>query len=137
MGQTALSDQNCHNPLDLWGRTLLNQPDFQCTGGPSPMDDQNKNLILATALSFLVILVWFVLFPPPDAPPSDPNAPAAVSSTTAGAVTAPIAATAPEVVTTAPAVDDATKALENAPRIAIETDSVRGSLSLMGGRIDD
>ena len=101
------------------------------------MDDQNKNLILATALSFLVILVWFVLFPPPDAPPSDPNAPAAVSSTTAGAVTAPIAATAPEVVTTAPAVDDATKALENAPRIAIETDSVKGSLSLMGGRIDD
>lgn len=30
------------------------------------MDDQNKNLILATALSFLVILVWFVLFPPPE-----------------------------------------------------------------------
>ena len=29
------------------------------------MDDQNKNLILATGLSFLVILVWFVLFPPP------------------------------------------------------------------------
>ena len=32
------------------------------------MDDQNnKNLILATVLSFLVILVWFVLFPPPEA----------------------------------------------------------------------
>ena len=30
------------------------------------MDDQNKNLILATALSFLVILVWFLLFPPPE-----------------------------------------------------------------------
>ena len=30
------------------------------------MDDQNKNLILATALSFIVLLVWFVLFPPPD-----------------------------------------------------------------------
>jgi len=28
------------------------------------MDEQNKNLILATALSFLVILVWFFLFPP-------------------------------------------------------------------------
>ena len=28
------------------------------------MDDQNRNLILATALSFLVILVWFLLFPP-------------------------------------------------------------------------
>ena len=26
------------------------------------MDDQNRNLLLATALSFLVILVWFVVF---------------------------------------------------------------------------
>ncbi len=42
------------------------------------MDDQNKNLILATALSFLVILVWFVLFPPQE-PVVDPNAPAATS----------------------------------------------------------
>ncbi|MEY3307712.1 MAG: rane protein insertase YidC, partial [Pseudomonadota bacterium] len=35
------------------------------------MDDQNKNLILATALSFLVILAWFFFFPPPEpvAPP--------------------------------------------------------------------
>ena len=40
------------------------------------MDDQNKNLILATALSFLVILVWFFLFPPEE-PVTDPNAPAA------------------------------------------------------------
>jgi YidC/Oxa1 family membrane protein insertase len=38
------------------------------------MDDQNRNLILATALSMVVILVWFVLFPPPEAP-VDPNAP--------------------------------------------------------------
>ena len=30
------------------------------------MNDQNKNLILATALSFIVILVWFLLFPPPN-----------------------------------------------------------------------
>ncbi len=33
----------------------------------SLMDDQNKNLILATALSLVVILVWFFLFPPPEA----------------------------------------------------------------------
>ena len=33
------------------------------------MDDQSRNLILATALSFLVILAWFFLFPPePPAP---------------------------------------------------------------------
>ena len=29
------------------------------------MDDQNKNLILASVLSMLVLIVWFVLFPPP------------------------------------------------------------------------
>jgi hypothetical protein len=39
------------------------------------MDDQNKNLILATVLSFLVILVWFVVFPPPEpVPDTDPPA---------------------------------------------------------------
>ena len=44
-----------------------------------PMDDQNKNLLLATVLSFLVILVWFVLFPPEE-PVVDPNAPAAIGT---------------------------------------------------------
>lgn len=34
------------------------------------MDDQNRNLILATVLSFAVILVWFVLFPRPSRPRS-------------------------------------------------------------------
>ena len=38
------------------------------------MDDQNRNLILATALSFLVILVWFILFPPQE-PPVEPVTP--------------------------------------------------------------
>ena len=38
------------------------------------MDDQNKNLILATALSFLVILVWFALFPPPEVDPGPETA---------------------------------------------------------------
>ena len=28
------------------------------------MDNQNKNLFLATALSFVVILAWFWMFPP-------------------------------------------------------------------------
>ena len=28
------------------------------------MDEQNKNLLLATSLSFLVLLGWMLLFPP-------------------------------------------------------------------------
>lgn len=95
------------------------------------MDDQNKNLILATALSFLVILVWFVMFPPPEPTPADPNAVVSVqnnqvvpSVTTTGAGAASTPAT--EAV---PATD--------APRIAIETPRLKGSVSLQGGRIDE
>ena len=41
------------------------------------MDDQSRNLILATALSFLVILAWFFLFPPEPPAPTTPAAEAA------------------------------------------------------------
>ncbi|MBT9245520.1 membrane protein insertase YidC [Gemmobacter fulvus] len=88
------------------------------------MDSQNKNLILATALSFLVILVWFVLFPPEE-PVVDPNSPAVVATTQAPAaeVAAPTQA---EVV-----------AVPQAPRLTIDTPRLKGSVSLLGGRIDD
>ncbi len=102
------------------------------------MDDQNRNLILATALSFLVILVWFLFFPPPD-PVVDPNANPPAVETTGNEATAPgIALTPPppEVLTTdetAPAV--ATQPAS--PRVPIETDALEGSIALIGGRIDD
>ncbi|SFR06646.1 membrane protein insertase YidC [Poseidonocella sedimentorum] len=96
------------------------------------MDGQNKNLILATALSFVVILVWFLLFPPPDAPlePAQTEAPVAQSQAdgtlpaveTPGRVTANAAAEAPS---------------EDIPRVAIDTSRLEGSISLLGGRIDD
>ena len=41
------------------------------------MDDQNRNLILASALSFVVIIVWFVLFPPPEPVSVSPDTPEA------------------------------------------------------------
>ena len=65
------------------------------------MDDQNRNLILATALSFLVILVWFVAGPIlfPNAFPTDP--PVAGTDTSANAVDTPPAANQPAA--TAPA----------------------------------
>ncbi len=46
------------------------------------MDDQNKNLILATALSALVILAWVILFPP-----EQPVAPISDQATTASSTT--------------------------------------------------
>ena len=98
------------------------------------MDDQNKNLILATVLSFLVILGWFVagpmLFPswfptetatkvPLTALPADQTAPTAATDTTAKAASL-----------------DATPQAA-APRLTLETPKLFGSISTLGGRFDD
>ncbi len=98
------------------------------------MDDQNKNLLIATALSFAVILVWFVLFPPPD-PALDPENALPPASETA----APAVATTPEAApgTTPVASQTGPAAVEDAPRVEIETDRLVGSISLVGGRLDD
>ncbi|MCL4143642.1 UNVERIFIED_CONTAM: hypothetical protein GTU68_040504 [Idotea baltica] len=89
------------------------------------MDDQNKNLILATALSFIVILVWFVLFPPPEAATTGDQTlgvDAEVPTPTAEVVVAPLP---PETI------------IESGLRVDIDSPSLTGSLSLTGGRIDD
>ncbi|MBN2631007.1 MAG: membrane protein insertase YidC [Rhodobacteraceae bacterium] len=95
------------------------------------MDDQNKNLILATVLSFLVIMVWFVLFPPAE-PVADLNAPA-VTAQTEG--TTPPATVTPDMAAAASAGQAAPTA--EAPRLTIDTPQLKGSISLLGGRIDD
>jgi YidC/Oxa1 family membrane protein insertase len=97
------------------------------------MDDQNKNLLLATALSFVVIVVWFLLFPPPEQAPS-PD-PATVSSQEV-----PEAVAAPDANEAGALAADAaeeTAAGPEAPRVAIDTPSLTGSLSLRGARLDD
>ncbi|MEL6466810.1 MAG: membrane protein insertase YidC [Pseudomonadota bacterium] len=97
------------------------------------MDDQNKNLILATALSFLVILVWFVLFPPPEPEvPLDATVPQTTQSQEEGTVP-----TAPSTADPAQPSTDASTETADAPRIEIETPRLSGSISLLGGRIDD
>ncbi|MDB5660820.1 MAG: rane protein insertase YidC [Cypionkella sp.] len=93
------------------------------------MDDQNKNLILATVLSFLVILGWFVagpmLFPQ--------WFPAETQATDAPLTAAPDAPAA-----TAPAGSVAsTEPLPEAPRLTIDTPKLAGSISMLGGRFDD
>jgi YidC/Oxa1 family membrane protein insertase len=95
------------------------------------MEAQNKNLILATVLSFVVIMVWFVLFPPPE-PIVDPNA-TTVTEVTDG--TTPPAAATPDIANPAP-VDQAAATTE-AARLTIDTPRLVGSISLFGGRIDD
>lgn len=92
------------------------------------MEEQNnKNLILAMVLSAAVMLVWFIFFPPPEPP----------------AQTAVTSQTGVETVATAPAETSPTQPqteadpVPEAPRLAIDTPKLAGSLSLRGGRIDD
>ncbi|MEX0283672.1 MAG: membrane protein insertase YidC [Paracoccaceae bacterium] len=102
------------------------------------MDDQNKNLILATALSFGVILIWFVLFPPPEPPVNE--APTEVSDTASPSATPSAAAPAASGGTPAAAgsgnAGETEQLAADAPRVDIDSPSVEGSLSLKGGRID-
>ncbi len=92
------------------------------------MEEQNnKNLILAMVLSAAVMIVWFVLFPPPD-PVANLTPPVATEATG----TAPLAA---EPVPGAPT--ETAAAVPETPRLTIDTPKLAGSLSLLGGRIDD
>lgn len=96
------------------------------------MDDQNKNLILATILSFLVIVGWYAVgpmlfpswFPTETEVAQDLNAlpPAEPAATTE---TAP----ATEALATTPA--------KEAPRVMLSTEKLAGSISMRGGRLDD
>jgi len=102
------------------------------------MDDQNKNLILATALSFIVILIWFVLFPPPETEVTEPvtqvTEEATVPSVPAAGGVADTPGAAPG---TTPVTDEAAaSSAEDAARIMIETARLSGSISTLGGRID-
>jgi len=99
------------------------------------MDDQNKNLILATALSFLVILIWFALFPPPETEPIT-QTPDAVETSPTATSDATIPTTAAPAQTT-PAQTTLEASSQDAPRVAIQSPRLVGSISLAGGRIDD
>ncbi len=97
------------------------------------MDDQNKNLILATALSFLVILGWYSFFPPPE-PETAPEPVAAETAPADATASAPGVAQGGTAVSTQPSEE---AEAPSAPRLKIDTDRLAGSISLQGGRIDD
>ncbi len=93
------------------------------------MDGQNnKNLILAMVLSMLVITVWMFLFPPPEPvpPQTQPAAGQAEGLLPPATETAPAGTTA-----------TAAEPVPEAPRLTIDTPALSGSISMLGGRIDD
>ena len=91
------------------------------------MDDQNKNLLLATGLSFAVMLVWFAIAPPQSPPPAVEE----VSDTS------PVAGTSGGSDVSTSILSSNAKAVADADRIKINTPRLEGSLSLLAGRIDD
>ncbi|MDN5569566.1 MAG: membrane protein insertase YidC, partial [Paracoccus sp. (in: a-proteobacteria)] len=98
------------------------------------MDDNNRNLILATVLSFLVILVWYTVFAPE--PVSDQ--PSGQSLTEQSVGDQPLTAGTPAGTTTAAPADLAQEPqVQAAGRIEIQSPALEGSISLVGGRIDD
>ena len=107
------------------------------------MDNQNKNLLLATVLSGLVIVGWTVLFPP--SPAVDPNAPSETSTSATDQASGDTALTpgadAPagqSAGATAPGEMGATQTAESeAARVTIDTPRISGSISMLGGRLDD
>ena len=91
------------------------------------MDDQNKNLLLATGLSFAVMLAWFAIAPPQTPPPAVED----VSDTS------PVANTNSNTDVSTTIITGSAKSVAEAGRIKINTPRLEGSLSLLAGRIDD
>lgn len=102
------------------------------------MDENNRNFILAIVLSMAVLFIWqyfFVPAPPPDMKPTEQQQaePGPPQPQPDGGV--------PAEGVPQPGTEGATltreKALAQSPRIAIDTPSLKGSIALKGGRIDD
>lgn len=95
------------------------------------MDDQNKNLLLATVLSGAVLFGWYAFFPPPETPVDTETAALELAPPADAPASAPAAAlaAAEEPAQVSPEAE--------APRVEIETPRLEGSISLRGGRIDD
>ncbi|WP_108681803.1 membrane protein insertase YidC [Methyloceanibacter sp. wino2] len=110
------------------------------------MDENNRNFILAIVLSMTVLFAWQFFFVPTK-PPEEQQAAQTEQTQTAGEATTPTpsgagqaprpgAGTAPQP-EGSPTGMSRKEALAASPRIAIDTPSVRGSISLKGARIDD
>ncbi|MEM9783541.1 MAG: membrane protein insertase YidC [Pseudomonadota bacterium] len=92
--------------------------------------DETRNLILAAVLSMAVVFTWYALFPPEPPQPSI-EAQLQDGTLTEGAVGGGGLAEAPVLTI------DRQSALERTGRVPIKSDAVSGSISLIGGRIDD
>ncbi len=110
------------------------------------MEDNNRNFLLAMALSILVLFAWQAFFVRPEAermrqeavqqaqnkPAEHPAAPGTPQPNTAQAP-----AGAPTTPALAPTGQSRETVIAASPRVGIDTPSLRGSISLKGARLDD
>lgn len=107
------------------------------------MDNQNKNLLLATLLSVVVIVVWGFLFPPPEPIPQPTTATTETQPPQTDDVSQQSDATAtippPPSSSTfnTPSTQNSAPAINESARLIINTPRVRGSILLNGGLLDD
>jgi YidC/Oxa1 family membrane protein insertase len=102
------------------------------------MDENNRNFLLAILLSMAVLFVWQFFFVPtaPHKPPAEQQqqveqgAPKPEAGAPQGGGVQPPGVSAPTTLTRE-------EALAASPRVEIDTPSLKGSISLKGGRIDD
>ncbi|MCG7392078.1 membrane protein insertase YidC [Microvirga sp. ACRRW] len=109
------------------------------------MREDNKNLILAIAMSLAVLLGWQYFFAAPEAAKQRQAAqqqqsaqvnPNAASPSQAGGAAPTVPGTLPGT-PAGPVTLSREAALAGSKRVAIDTPSIKGSLNLRGGRIDD
>jgi YidC/Oxa1 family membrane protein insertase len=106
------------------------------------MDENNRNFILAILLSLGVLFAWQVLFLP-KTPPSDTKQAAQQEQRVEPGPPQPPPQSGGAPESSAPQSGAAAvaltreAALAKSPRIAIDTPSLKGSIALKGGRIDD
>ncbi len=98
--------------------------------------DDSQNLILALALSMLVFLTWQMFFAPKP-PPKKPEQTQSQADKSRPDIATGEQPVAPGVDVETAALIPREKAIEQSNRVAIETDALKGSINLTGGRIDD
>jgi len=98
--------------------------------------DQNRNVLLALALSFAILFGWQFLVPAPKHVPPPP-AQEQQQQQPAGQPEKAAPGAAPRVGGVAETVKPRAEVLAETPRIPIKTPKVEGSISLTGARLDD
>ncbi len=110
----------------------------------------NRNLILAIVLSIVILFgfqhVYEIFYPKPDIPPTSSAQQQSATEKTPGAVDQPPTPSADSVPPAIPGTEpppaaskeqDRSEALAGVPRVRINTPRLHGSISLIGGRLDD